>query len=87
MLVEHDHVAVWIGQDEVRRPGGISVCFGLKGDPLLLEVGLNGAHVSKGVYFLGVGIPTGVKGQNVVLEHALEQADDRGAAFHRAEEK
>jgi hypothetical protein len=32
-------------------------------------------HVSERLQFVGILIPTGIEGQYVVLEHALEQPD------------
>ena len=42
---------------------------------LRLELALELAHVGERRQLLGVAVPAGVEGQDVLVEHALEQSD------------
>lgn len=45
------------------------------GYALRLQLQLNLANVGKRRHRLGVGVPAGVEGEDVLLEHTLEEAD------------
>jgi hypothetical protein len=82
VLVEEDGVAVGVHHHEAGRSLG-----GLVGGiddlkALGLEVLLQGAHVGEFLQLLGVLIPAGIEGHEVVLEHPVKQADDVIAVLH-----
>lgn len=76
MLIDEDGVAVGVGEGDVLGAGGGFVGFAFEGDALGFEVLLDGAHVVEGGHGLGTFVPARREGEDVVGEHALEDADE-----------
>src|SRR5690606_32314625 len=74
--VEENGVSVGVDDDEVGRPCRILVGLRLKGDALFFEAALDLAHVGEGFECLSVAVPSRGKGEHVLFEHSLEQAND-----------
>ncbi len=77
MLVDENRIAVRIDQHEARRPGAALVGFVRELEPLRLEAALVLAHVGELLDCLSLVVPPWVEGEDVALEHALEQPEDR----------
>lgn len=82
VLVDVDGIAVGVGEDEAGGACGGGVGFGEEGDALGFEVLLDLADVLEGVGVLAALVPAGVEGEDVALEHALEEADKGITVFH-----
>ena len=76
MLVQQDRIAIRVQKRAARRAGGGLVCFCLETDPACFQFLLDLAHILEVFQRIAVGIPAGIEGQYVFLEHALEQADN-----------
>lgn len=72
MLVNENGVPIGIKQHEVRGPHAAFVCFTLQLHTFAFERLLNAPHIVEYLQWLGVGVPTGIKGQNVALKHSFE---------------
>lgn len=75
VLVEEDGVAVGVDDDEAGRPAAARLRPGLDGDARGLDAAFQLAHVDELLELVRVGVPARVEGQDVALEHALEEAD------------
>lgn len=75
VLVDQDHVAIGIGQLQIGRTFAIGIGTRCERDALGVQLGLYLTHVLEGPQFLLVLVPAGIEGEQVALEHALEQAD------------
>src|SRR5215208_543967 len=81
MLVDENRVSIRIDHDEAGRTCGALVRFAHELHAVRPELALQLAHVGEAREWLGVAVPARVEGQNVLLEHALEEADDVIAAL------
>ncbi len=77
VLVDQHRIAVGIHHDEVSRTRTV-LRFQRERHPLLLQLALQLTHVRETRDQLRIAVPTRVEGQGVLLEHPLEQADERG---------
>ena len=77
MLIDKDDVSVGIGHGDRPRPGFRLDCRPLGVNTPLDKVALDVADVGERLDVVGCGIPPGVEGQDVALEHSLEQSDHR----------
>ena len=75
VLVEEDLVAVRVLEEEAVRAGGGLVGLADEGDALALDLTLDAADVGESVELLGVGVPARIEREDVLVEHALEEAD------------
>jgi len=82
MLIDEDGVAVGVGEGDVLGAGGGFVGFALEGDALGFEMALYGPDVVEGVDGLRAFVPAWRKGEDVVGEHALKDADEGVSVFH-----
>lgn len=79
VLIDEDHVAVWIAESQT---GGIGTrLFGFRTQcrPARFEAFLNLTNVLELLQWLGFAVPTRIECQDVFLKHALEEADGRGS--------
>lgn len=74
MLVDQDWVPVWVDRHEAAWALGRIDGFACELDALLLEFGLNVAHVVEAFEFLSTCIPTRVKGHHIFLQHTFEES-------------
>ena len=81
MLVDEDGVSVRVFEDDASRAGGCFVGFHGEGEAVGFEFLLDLADVGEVCYGLGVLGPTRVEGEDVLFEHALEEADDVVSIF------
>ena len=82
MLIDENGVAIWVHHDKTGGAGGAFVCLRRKLDTLRLQLLLQHTHIRKVRHGLGIAIPTRVKGKNILLKHALEEADQGIAILH-----
>jgi hypothetical protein len=75
MLVDQDRIAIGVDPGDVVGAGAIFVGLGGEHDACGFEVGLNFSHVFGVLERCRLAIPTGVKGEAILVEHPLEQAD------------
>lgn len=81
MLVDQDRVSIRIDQHQTGGTGGRFISFAHEFDPLRFQFPLQLADIGKRVEFLRVLVPAGVEREDVLVEHALEQADDMRAVL------
>jgi len=79
VLIHENLVPIRIAEHEARRPRGLFVRLDLQLQPGREQPLLQLADVGERLERLGLRVPAGVEGQDVPLEHPLEQAD-RGRA-------
>jgi len=75
VLINQDRVAVGVHYDETGRSRGVLIGFAGELDPLRLQVALDVAHIGERHQPLGVLAPARIEGQDVPVEHALQQTD------------
>ena len=78
MLIDQDGVAIGVDEHEARGAGGGLVGGGGEGEPARLEGPLELAHVVEVGEGLAVAIPAGIEGQEVPVEHPLEETEGAG---------
>jgi hypothetical protein len=81
VLINQDRVPVWIDNHEAGRTSRFFIGFGLERDAFGFELALQIANVREAVEFLCVAVPARIKGENVFIEHSLEQPDRVIAVF------
>src|SRR5688572_16841429 len=77
MLVDENRVPIGVERHEMRGPRRAFVRLRHESHPLRFQTALQLAHVCKRLDRLPVFVPSRVEGQQVLLEHALKEADDR----------
>ena len=75
VLIDEDRVSIRVHGDEAGRPRGALVRLLLQLHPLRLQLALQLADVGERGELLGVAVPAGVEGEDVLLEHPLKQPD------------
>ncbi len=81
MLIYQNRIAVWIDDHKTRRSRRRFICFGLDCYALCFELALEIANVGEDIKFLCVAVPAGIKSENVLFEHPLEQTNRMIAVF------
>lgn len=82
MLIEEDHVAVGVGEGEAGGACGGLVGGCCEGEASFLREALEGADVVEVGEGVAVRVPAWIEGEDVLVEHALEEADGGGAVAH-----
>ncbi len=75
MLIDEDRVSIGVHGEEAGRPRCALVRLLLQRHPLCLQLALQVADVGERGKLLGVAVPPGVEGENVLLEHPLKKPD------------
>jgi hypothetical protein len=81
VLIDEDRIAIRVHRNKAGRSGCTLVRLFLESYPFCLELTLQLTDVSERIESLGVAIPSGVEGKNILLEHALKEAYDVVAFF------
>ena len=76
MLIYQDWIAVRINDHEARWTSRCLICFRLERYALGFQLALEIANISEDIKFLRVAVPAGIKGEDVLFEHPLKQAED-----------
>ena len=87
MLVHQDRISVGIGDHERCWAGGALISLARESHSLRLEATLQLADIGEFVDRLRVRVPARVEGQDVLLEHALEEVDPARIGKQTAEER
>ncbi len=76
MLIKHDGIAIRVDERDAGGPAW-RVLRRIAGelDAVLYQGVANGAHVVEALEGVALGIPTGVEGEDVALEHLLEETN------------
>src|SRR5690554_4650672 len=82
MLVYQDVIAIGIFHHEARRASRCLVGLSEKLNALHFQFALQLADISELGQLICIAVPTWVEGQDVALEHALEQTDDSVVVLH-----
>jgi len=82
MLVKEDGVAVRIHEGEAGGAAGTFIRLADQLQAFLLQFALKLAHICEAIQLFGVLVPAGIEGEDVLLEHVLEEADDVIAILH-----
>ena len=80
VLIDEDRVSVGVQRDKTGGTRGALIGLVHQLHALGLQLALEFAHVGKRGELLGALVPAGVEGQDVALEHPLEQPDHVAAA-------
>jgi hypothetical protein len=78
VLIYQDWIAVRIKDHEARRTSRCLICFRLERYALGFELPLEIANIGEDIKFLRIAVPAGIKGEDVLFEHPLKQAEGRG---------
>jgi len=81
VLIYQNQIAVWIDDHKARRSRRRLIRFGFKRYALCFELALEIADVGEDIKFLRVAVPAGIKSEDVLFEHSLEQANCVIAVF------
>src|SRR5438045_192293 len=71
VLIDKNRIPVGVHHEKTGGPRRVLICFVHHLHALRLELALQFAHVCESNSFLGVAVPAGVEGQNILVEHAL----------------
>lgn len=82
MLIYEYEIAIRIGEHKAGGAGGAFIGFGIDGYAVAFKLLLYVAHIVEGIDVLSVVVPAGVEGEDIALEHTLEQAYEGIAVFH-----
>jgi hypothetical protein len=75
VLIDEDRVSIRVNSNEAGRPRCALVCLLLQLHSLCLQLALQLADIGERGELLGVAVPAGVEGENVLVKHALKQPD------------
>lgn len=76
MLIYQDSIPVRINDHEARWASRCLICFRLERYALGFKLVLEITNISEDIEFLRVPVPARIKGEDVLFEHPLKQAED-----------
>lgn len=82
MLVDINHITIRIAEHNTCRACSLFVGLATERNIIIFQLTLNLPYVIEFFKVLGILIPAGIEGQNIVLKHALKQTDKGMFIFH-----
>jgi hypothetical protein len=82
VLINQNRVSIWISDHEAGRASRAFICFYDHAYAVSFELALQLSNVSEFSELLSVATPARIEGENVLVEHALEQPNGVVAVLH-----
>jgi len=76
MLINQDRISIRIHRHKTCRSGAGFIGFAHQLHTLRFQFALQLTNVGKFIQFIGIAVPSRIKGQNVLFEHPLKKTDN-----------